>query len=368
LNQDKDLLNQELSMTRDKLNASEQCKEMLKTQLSISTHELEKVNSAKVDMKNELDHLNEQIKQLVDEKKQMENECKSLNNEQNGAYFALQIANTHLEKRINSYKQETGEQKIKFKELKDECDELRQRLRAGAEEYTNLNRKYLRLKNIIHSSKIKKEIKREYTLDDLASQFSDSGVMRKEPNETLSTNVTQYSPVSDKSTLNQYAMSSIYSTINRDNIQKSHSTPNSSRQNEQSQLQESQQQQLQQHVQTPQIQERLTASAISRINSISSDSHHLMDLYFDRQILAQSPTNDDLANNLATIKSKQTLEEEIGRCEICSFEFPIDMTESIYEEHVASHFGPKCPICFFRFRKGYPQNDFESHVNSHFNN
>ena len=57
----------------------------------------------------------------------------------------------------------------------------------------------------------------------------------------------------------------------------------------------------------------------------------------------------------------------IQSCEICNYVFPSGSSLQDIEKHYSElHYGPSCPICYVNFRKGYPQSDFEKHVNGHF--
>ena len=134
-------------MYKDKLQAAEQCKEMLRSQLTVVANELNESNQKNSELSQKIAEniskeknsdllvfdLNEKIENL-------KSVYESKLNESNGSYFALKLAHTHLE---NKYKlQEKDAEKNR-----QENEELKDRIKAGAKEYSKLFEKYRLIKN-----------------------------------------------------------------------------------------------------------------------------------------------------------------------------------------------------------------------------
>ncbi|RNA08855.1 tax1-binding 1, partial [Brachionus plicatilis] len=140
-------LMQEFTMCRDKLSAAEQCKEMLRSQLTVTCNELKESSEKNTELNNQiadylakcknsdlhLSDLNEKIESL---KAGYENKL----NEINGSYYALKLAHSHLETRLRGQDKD-GER------LRQQNEELKDRIRAGGKEYSKLFEKYRLLKN-----------------------------------------------------------------------------------------------------------------------------------------------------------------------------------------------------------------------------
>lgn len=102
-------LSQELSMSRDKLLAAEQCKEMLRAQLVVITDELNEANSKLSKQISTISELQQREKQFDEEKRQLHDQLQQQKTEyelkleeSNGSYFALKLAHTHLESRLKN--------------------------------------------------------------------------------------------------------------------------------------------------------------------------------------------------------------------------------------------------------------------------
>lgn len=154
-------LSQELNMSKDKLQAAEQCKEMLRAQLVVLTDELNSANS-KLDIHlttirkhetNEETYKHEK-ESLVQKIEKIKIEYESKLEESSGSYFALKLAHVHLESKLKSTEQsrskiekENESQKQSLTKLKSENQELRERIQAGSKEYSKLFEKYRLIKN-----------------------------------------------------------------------------------------------------------------------------------------------------------------------------------------------------------------------------
>ncbi len=155
-------LSQELNMSRDKLVAAEQCKEMLRAQVVVLTNELNASNAkietylAKITEHTAKEKQHELEKEDLNSKfDKMKQEYDLKLGEANGSYFALKLAHTHLESKFKTieqnlkqkYESETELYKENMEKMKQENDELRDRIKAGAKEYSKLMEKYHMIKN-----------------------------------------------------------------------------------------------------------------------------------------------------------------------------------------------------------------------------
>jgi hypothetical protein len=148
-------------MSKDKLLAAEQCKEMLRAQMIALTDDLDAAN-AKIDIHlatiklhsdNEKKYEEEKI-DMLNKLEKMKEEYESKIEELNGSYYALKLAHVHLETRLKStdhskskLEKESEIQKLEFDKLKEENQELKERIQAGAKEYSRLFEKYRLIKN-----------------------------------------------------------------------------------------------------------------------------------------------------------------------------------------------------------------------------
>jgi archaellum component FlaC len=157
LTNNKENLSHELNMSRDKLQASEQCKEMLRAQLVTLTNELNESNTQTEKYLNQVRDYQAREKsfELEGEKHaNLKSEYHSKMEESSGAYYALKLAHTHLEvklkqmdkvqiaadKDLEAYKRLT-------QNLKRENEELKERINAGGKEYSKLAEKIRILKS-----------------------------------------------------------------------------------------------------------------------------------------------------------------------------------------------------------------------------
>lgn len=302
----RDVLSNELQMTKDKLLAADECKELLKSQLFAINSELDKANLkahsdtetiTKLTGKNQ--RLENQNEKLVEEIKRIKIEYSTKMEESNGSYFALHVSFGHLENRIKTITQahnrELEHQKAEIESLKQEAENLKQRVRAGALEYAALSKKYIKLK----------------TGSEKSHQFNfDEFPLKKEKASEVSSNQCL-------SNSNEALFSPI--TINNSNAMgKKEST--------------------------------------TKIQVIDDNA------FKNSQLLASNADTKKM--------SVKSCDEScyIKNCEICGYIFPTDLTSTIYEDHMNSHYGLTCPVCFLNFRKDFPQNEYEDHVNNHFTN
>ena len=81
--------------------------------------------------------------------------------------------------------------------------------------------------------------------------------------------------------------------------------------------------------------------------------------------------DDGLINRAGEVFENRQINTDvmIRACDLCDYVFPTGSSLQDVEKHYSEqHYGPSCPVCYLNFRKGYPQSDFEKHVNDHFNN
>jgi hypothetical protein len=148
-------------MSKDKLLAAEQCKEMLRAQMVALTDELDAAN-AKIDIHLATIKLHSDNEKKQDEEKndlltkieKMKEEYESKIEEVNGSYYALKLAHVHLETRLKSMdnsksklEKESEMQLQQLEKLREENQELKERIQAGAKEYSKLFEKYRLIKN-----------------------------------------------------------------------------------------------------------------------------------------------------------------------------------------------------------------------------
>jgi len=217
-------LTRDLSLNKDKLVSVEQTKEMIKGQLVHVTKQLEEVSRVSNKENELLVKLREQEKIHQQEKdhlleiiKKMKEETKEGQQQLNGPYYALQVANNHLEKKINTTKQESCEQRQKIQELVEEIESLKDRLRQGAYEYTCLNRKYFRLMNLIEGSKIESEIKRELfnemMIQPTTSTLEKSSSIKIQPTSTEYFSINEYPSLNIKYEQHYPTIPSCYKSV-----------------------------------------------------------------------------------------------------------------------------------------------------------
>lgn len=95
----------ELSMSRDKLLAAEECKEILRTQLVSLTEELNNANAVIQCQHGELEKARAREQAAAAERETLVKKAATLEHDfeqSNGAYYALKLAHTHLETRLKS--------------------------------------------------------------------------------------------------------------------------------------------------------------------------------------------------------------------------------------------------------------------------
>lgn len=155
-------LSQELNMSRDKLLAAEQCKEMLRAQVVVLTNELNASNSkietylGKISESASREKQHEMEREEWSEqmrKQKLEYEMKL--DEASGSYYALRLAHSHLENKLKTneqtmkakYEKDVEYFKENMEKYKQENEELKDRIKAGAKEYSKLMEKYHLVKN-----------------------------------------------------------------------------------------------------------------------------------------------------------------------------------------------------------------------------
>ena len=120
LESSQEAMSQELSMSRDKLLAAEQCKEMLRAQVVVLTNELNASNAkietylAKLsEMAAKEKHSDIDKDELGERVRKMKQEYDMKLDEASGSYFALKMAHTHLESKLKALEQANREKHAK---------------------------------------------------------------------------------------------------------------------------------------------------------------------------------------------------------------------------------------------------------------
>ena len=428
-------------MSKDKLSAAEQCKEMLRAQLVVLTDELNESN-AKTEKYLDI------IKEFTNKEKQSENEKKDLNEklqnikaefhskleESTGSYYALKLAHVHLETKLKTTEQSKTKlekdldvSKHSISSLQNENEELKERIKAGAKEYSKLFEKYRLLKNqqfnydmnIYHDLNGNIHLKRDLNQNRLVfdqNQQRNANYRHSTPTEDHDGDID--SAITDK-TVSQSARASSTDIENTllDALLGSSFPWNDSQLNKHALN-------MQQHLckmgmSTSASSNDVTAKgassaitttvqpkmAISKSQNQTSDlsddglvhldemnSQKLQNINFNAQASSKLNSNnkhtsarydnddedvfaDTRANVINRIMDNKKISNtqntsqtqmDVRACDICNYIFPTDSDINEIENHYTIHYGPSCPICFLVFRKGYPQTDFENHVNSHF--
>lgn len=362
---------QEINMTKEKLNASEQCKEMLRAQLEMSQSELGEIKQKMSVEYNQLaDKLAQtQFDQTAYGKKidQIKDKHTEEINQLNGTMFVLRSAHTHLENRLKTSEQrkesaeKENEANKKLIEKKNpENEELKERIRYGAIEYAKLHEKYRLLKNqkfniemnLTNQQDNENQLIRRRTHTN--SVQNDSAT--QEPEKTVSQSARASAADSENTLLDAFLGSSFYNGGWNENSPRDQSNLPSDKK------------------QISHLKD-LTASK-TPATTTQPKSSQSSDFSSDDGLVHANRKNieneQNLSEKIRNCQIGQTEPCELSKnnenCEVCGFVFPTDVNKSGREEHYTNHFGPSCPVCFLQFHKGYSQKDFEMHVNSHFTN
>lgn len=183
-------LSQELNFSRDKLSAVEQSKEILKSQFSLVTDELEEAKKKHTSDMALIKELNEKLAKSEAEKAELYvkiDHMKSEQEETSGFYTALKLAHTHLERLLKSseskrdlVERDNEMQKRAIEMLEKDNEDLKERIKQGAIEYTKLFEKNRLLKNQRFNSEI------SHDMIDSSNSTCRSRLSRQMHNLTLS--------------------------------------------------------------------------------------------------------------------------------------------------------------------------------------
>lgn len=137
----------ELQMCKDKLAADEQCKEMLRSQLTVVGNELAECKNLNGDLNKQVEVANGKLEQAESQLSDLGGRYESLKGtyetklvESNGSYFALKLAHSHLETKLRQQEKDADK-------LRQENEELKDRIKVGAKEYSKLVDKYREVKS-----------------------------------------------------------------------------------------------------------------------------------------------------------------------------------------------------------------------------
>ncbi|CAF1053420.1 unnamed protein product [Brachionus calyciflorus] len=309
-------LRQDITILKEKLSAAEQCKEMLRSQLTVVTNELNESNE-----KNQ--NLSYQISEYIAKNKNTEMalndvndkfhnlkaDCENKLNEQNGSYYALKLAHTHLETKYKNQEKDLEKSRM-------ENEELKERIKTGAKEYSKLYEKYRLLKN--------KQF--NHDLNVYTDLCGNEHLVKR--NESLSTDSAIQGGSSQRVSTTDIENTLLDALLNSS---LGHNQPKKS-----------------------------TSTAVGIVN---------MREQFGNLSANNTLTSDDGLINRQNNESDIFENRILRSCEICNHEFPTGSSLQDIEKHYnEQHYGPSCPVCYLSFRKGYPQSDFEKHVNEHFAN
>lgn len=241
--------------------------------------------------------------------------------------------------------------------MKQENEELKERIRYGAMEYTKMFEKCRLLKNQKFNSEIN-------VYQDMKAQENNL-IKKSNHRQTPSHSEDKESDsLSQDKTLSQSARASAADSENTlfDAILGSsfyNGTWSTNSQREQS---------------NQQMASNLTTAAT--ITQPKPSQNHSSDISDDGLVHTKATKftkQQNLSEQLSQCKLNSNQKSLIvdpknHTCEICDYIFPTGVNKEELEQHYASHEGLTCPVCFLQFRKDYSQVDFESHVNSHFSN
>lgn len=385
---------EELEMTKDKLTAAEQCKEMLRSQLDSVTSELEESKKGMSVQRNVANELTGRLAQTEYEKSsfnekldQFKAEYQEKLNQINGSYYVLRVAHNSLETRLKSSEQrreiaerelETLKNNTSQDQIRKENEELKDRVRCGAYEYTKLFEKLRLLKN----QKFNNELNVYHGMSNSNSQ-DDNKLTRRRSHITSTQNETQEtcsqvdraSADSDNTLLDALLGSSFYNGTWKEDTTK---------QNTQTNTQTNTPVPAQYTSQPQKIQAKIVSVAKNVATIIqpvkSSQTSDMSDDGLMSQ-LGQQKNNkvrkveENLSQKLSRCQigggaqnSSQASKTRDMNCQDCGFVFPTGMKDDDLAYHMSSHHEQTCPVCDLQFDKGYSQQEFESHVDSHFSN
>lgn len=338
LENNQQIMEEELRMSKDKINAAEQCKEMLYNQLKNLTDELEETKKKMSIHYNVSNDLTDRLAQIEFEKATNDEKIAHIKaeyeeklNQVTGSMYVLKVAHNSLETRLKSSEQRREKEytmnKKTIDELKQENEELKERIRYGALEYTKIFEKCRLLKN----QKFNSEMNQHENRNQLNSTSTDKSAIKE--NTKLS------AQDSENTLLDAFLGSSFYNNTWTGNMQTDKSS--SAKKNTFSEP------------------ESAIATTIQPKSS-NNQENELSDDGLVNQKKNQQAFQEN--NNDKNIKTNNL------NCEICDFIFPTGVTHAEREQHYAIHYGPTCPVCYLQFNKEYSQQNYEDHVNSHFSN
>lgn len=361
-------LKQELNMCLDKLSGAEKCKEMLRAQLVCANNDLNDANAKINEHLNTIQDLTAREKtiemdraDLKDKLEYLTKEHEAKLSEMNGSFNALKLAHSHLETKLKTSEQnkcrlekENESLKVNLEKFKIENEELKERIKAGAKEYSKLFDKYRLIKN------------RQFNQDINVYHDLNGGVhLRREMNSQSHILYSNNSHLdSPDSAINQSARAS---SADIENTLLDALLGSSMYQQQQQQVKNQPLMSTSTHIASS------SKSTPNNHQTISDDG--LVNQRIPHSIRSSSSRNldeeesDNVFNGeLTSFSLNQVRQREPSHkcCDLCNYTFTSEMNVNDIEKHYSSHYGPSCPVCFLQFKKGYPQNDFENHVNSHF--
>jgi len=385
-------LTQELNFSKDKLSAAQQSKEILKSQFTIVTDELEDAKKKQATDSITINELKEKLAQSDAEKSQLIekiNQMKMEQEEANGYHNALRLAHTHLEYRLKSSEQrrdlterENEIHKQTIEGLEKDNEDLRERIKQGAKEYTKLFEKNRLLRNQKFNSELSQDI-------DSSNASCRSRLTRKHHNSSLSDHghesdsaIQEKTSHSNRGSATDDIENTFLDALLGSSFYNGDWNMNANKRLEKlsrNLLNDSQMSHLISNQQTI-IPATITQpkSQLSQSCDLSDDGLNSKNAGLNNEATSSKICVTSQINSLPIVSNKQNnFPERFARndliinknkqvCEICDYIFATDESLEAIEKHYSNHYGPTCPVCFLQFRKGYSQNDLESHVNSHF--
>lgn len=372
----------ELDMTKDKLTAAEECKEMLRGQLEAVTNELEECKKKMTVHCNVANELTGRLAQTEYEKcsfneklTKIKEEYEEKFNQLSGSYYVLRVAHNSLETRLKSSEQkrdmaerEAEIQKDQMDLLRKENEELKDRVRCGAYEYTKLFEKFRLVKN----QKFNNELN---VYHDLSSPQDDENKLRRRSHitsiqssdshdQTGSQMAQRTSEADSQNTLLDALLGTSFYNGTWNNQEKTSASACSAMPTKQYTTQPTK-------IHANLMPVITKTATISQPKSSQSQSSDLSDDGLVQAKNAEMSSHQNLSQKLSRCQigiSSQIPETKEAYCEECGFMFPTGIKEDELAVHMNTHFGQTCPVCFLQFEKGYSQKEFEFHVDSHFSN
>jgi hypothetical protein len=300
-------------------------------------------------------------------------------NQINGSYYVLRVAHNSLETRLKSSEQrrEIAERELESQknttsqdQIIKENEELKDRVRCGAYEYTKLFEKLRLLKN----QKFNNELNVYHGLN---SQ-DDNKLTRRRSHITSTQNETQETcsqvdrasePAdSDNTLLDALLGSSFYNGTWREDTKNTETTSQNTPLTKQYTSQPTKNQAKIAPVATN-VATIIQPVKSSQIQSSDMSDDGLMQLQKNKVRKVEENLSQKLNRcQIGGTQNNQAFKPKDSNCQDCGFVFPTGMKEDDLAYHMSSHHEQTCPVCFLQFDKGYSQQEFESHVDSHFSN